>query len=152
MVSLTRFKDGRKKDTLINIENTKHFVVNHVTLDIIEQTYKSSAEYGPEIDEFEVTGLTPIPSLKISAPRVKESPIQMECELYKAIEIGDGFEGSSTIVVGKIVQMHFMKEVYSDGHINSSMINTVSRLGGMGYGSAELKFEINRSEWTEKNW
>jgi hypothetical protein len=38
--------------------------------------------------EFVETGLTPIPSGKIAAPRVKEVPIHFECKLERVLELG----------------------------------------------------------------
>ena len=74
-------RDGSKKDTLINIEETGEFVVNIVTEDIVEPMNETAPEFPPEISEFEQVGLTPVESQIVKAPRVKESPINMECKL-----------------------------------------------------------------------
>ena len=73
-----------------NIENEKDFVIHHVTKEIFPQVYDSSAEIPSHNDEFDVVGLTAIPSLMVKSPRVKESPIHFECQLYNSMEIGDG--------------------------------------------------------------
>lgn len=49
MFSVTRKRDDSKKDTLVNIENGKDFVINHVTKEIFPQMYDASAEFPPEI-------------------------------------------------------------------------------------------------------
>jgi flavin reductase (DIM6/NTAB) family NADH-FMN oxidoreductase RutF len=152
MFSLTRRKDGSKKDTLNNIERYNDFVINHVTKEIFPQCYEASTEFPPEVDEFKEVGLTPLESLKVKAPRVKESPIHMECKLHKAIEIGDGQYGSATIIVGRIVYMHVLESCYENGNIISHKVNTISRLADMGYGTAEHKFDVHGSAWSVSNW
>jgi flavin reductase (DIM6/NTAB) family NADH-FMN oxidoreductase RutF len=47
-------------------------------------------EYGPEVDEFEVAGLTKAPSVKVKPWRAAECPIAMECRLFKIVEHGEG--------------------------------------------------------------
>src|ERR1051325_7260092 len=53
---------GEKKDTLYNIESVGQYVVNVVSDEIAEQMNLASGEYSPEVDEFALTGLTPVPS------------------------------------------------------------------------------------------
>ncbi|CAF1398887.1 unnamed protein product [Adineta ricciae] len=152
MFSLTRKRDGSKKDTLINIENEKHFIINHVTKELFPQAYDASAEFASDIDEFDVVGLTALPGFKVNSPRVKESPIHFECELYNSMQVGDGNYGSSTIIVGKVVYMHIDQSLYQDGILDMSSITTVSRLGGMSYGYAEKKFDCDKETWNVTNW
>lgn len=104
------------------------------------------------IDEFNVVGLTAISSVKIKSPRVKESPIHMECELYDTMEVGDGHYGSATIVVGKVVYMHIDPALYDHGVLNTTSITTISRLGNMSYGNAEKKFDYEKETWNVSNW
>ena len=152
MFSVTRKRDGSKKDTLVNIENGRDFVINHVTKDIFPQMYDASAELPPEVDEFDVVGLTAVPSINVKSPRVKESPIHMECELYNTMEVGDGQYGSATIVVGKVLYMHIDKSLYENGMLNMASITTISRLGNMSYGNAEKKFDYDKETWSVSNW
>ena len=73
--------NNSNKDTLNNILATKQFVVNMVVEEIVEKMNITSQSVESHVNEFELAGLTPAPSLKVKAPRVKESPINMECEL-----------------------------------------------------------------------
>jgi len=153
MFSVTRRHDGSKKDTLVNIEKEKQFVINHVTLDIFPKVYDASAEMPTEVDEFEVVGLESLPGIKVNAPRVKDSPIHLECELLNTLEVGDGSHGSATIVVGKVLYMHVLDSIYENtGKINMRKITTVSRLSDMGYGLAEHKFDMLKDTWSASNW
>ncbi len=77
-----------RKDTLRNISDTREFVVNVVSEEIAQQMNITSGEYPPEVDEFELAGLTPIPSDLVKPPRVAEAHVHMECRLYLWMEIG----------------------------------------------------------------
>ena len=78
-----------RKDTLRNITTTREFVVNIVSEEIGEKMNLCAGEYPPEVDEFELSGLTPIPSDLVKAPRVAESHINMECRLLYTIAMSE---------------------------------------------------------------
>lgn len=61
------------KDTLRNIIATREFVVNIVSEDFVDQMNQCSAQVQAEVDEFELSGLTPISSEIVKPPRVAES-------------------------------------------------------------------------------
>lgn len=46
-------------------------------------------EYDRGVDEFEVSGLTPVPSQRVKPPRVQESAVQLECKLNRVIDFKD---------------------------------------------------------------
>jgi flavin reductase (DIM6/NTAB) family NADH-FMN oxidoreductase RutF len=144
MVAITRKKGGAKKDTLRNIETNGEFVVNSVNQWIVEAMNQCSAEYPYGVDEMHKVGLTPIPSHLIKPARVLESAIQMECKLYKTMEIGDGSEGSSTIIVGTIEKVHIDSAIYKDGKIQIEKLQPISRLAGASYGKTCEIFELPR--------
>ena len=74
------------KDTLLNVIATREFVINVVTDALVEEMNLTSAQVPPEVDEFDLAGLTPLPSELVKPPRVAESPVQMECRLRQIIE------------------------------------------------------------------
>ncbi len=82
----SRKRDGSKKDTLINIEQTGEFVVNTVHGELLKPMSQTAQYFPPETDEFKEAGLTPLPSGKIRVPRVAESLISMECVLQQAAD------------------------------------------------------------------
>jgi flavin reductase (DIM6/NTAB) family NADH-FMN oxidoreductase RutF len=71
-------RDGRKKDTILNIELAKEFVISVVTEDLAEAMNKTSAPYPRDVSEYEKAGVTPIKAEKVKVPMVGESPINME--------------------------------------------------------------------------
>ena len=73
------FSSNGHKDTLRNIEETRVFVWNLVTRPLAEQMNQTCAPVSPEVNEFDLAGLTPLPSTLIDVPRVAESPVTFEC-------------------------------------------------------------------------
>lgn len=145
MFSVTyRSSDGQKKDTLRNIEETGEFVINVVTETIVAPMNQTSAEYPPEVNEFEAAGLTMLPSAKVRPARVAESPINLECELYKMVPVGPGGPGSATIIVGEIVAFHLREDIYANGRIDFEKLQPVSRLAGSFYAPVHDAFEVAR--------
>lgn len=142
---IIRPEDGTKKDTTRNIEETGQFVVNIVTEDIVMKVNETSIEFAPDIDEFQETGLTPIPSSKVMPYRVKESPIQMECVLENMLAFGEG-AGSSNLVIGRVVQMHIEDALYKDGKIDLANLKPVGRLSGDYYAKMSDLFTLKRPE------
>jgi flavin reductase (DIM6/NTAB) family NADH-FMN oxidoreductase RutF len=136
--------DGQEKDTLINIRNTKEFVVNIVSEPFAEKMVLCSTDFDSDVDEFEMSGLTPIASQKVAPPRVGESKVSFECKLNQIVEIGDGTAGSGFVVIGTIVLFHIDEEVYEDGRINLEKLQALGRIAGNGYARTTDTFDIIR--------
>lgn len=139
-----RGTDGQKKDTLRNIEETGEFVVNIVTEDIAAQMNQTAGEYPPDVDEFDLVGLTPVASSAVKPPKVKESPIHFECRTQQIIPVGDGRPGSGFVVLGTIVRFHLREDVYRNGHVLIEQLKPVARLAGNAYCPVHDIFEIAR--------
>jgi flavin reductase (DIM6/NTAB) family NADH-FMN oxidoreductase RutF len=134
------------KDTLNNVLATKQFVVNMVTEDLVEQMNSTAQGIPSHESEFDLANLTPIPSLKIKAPRVKESPISMECELVHHYTLEDNKFGGSTILVGRIVMFHIDEKVLLDDFkINLNTYKPVARLAGSNYSKLGELFSVKRN-------
>jgi len=136
--------DGSKKDTLINIEETREFVVNIVTEDIVKPMNDTAPEFPPEISEFEEVGLTPLESNIVKAPRVKESPINMECKLLQVVEVGPAEPGGGFLVIGEIVLFHIKDKLLSNGRIDTGLLRPVGRLAGTEYTTLGKRFSLSR--------
>ncbi|MCM3617167.1 flavin reductase family protein [Sutcliffiella horikoshii] len=141
---MRRGADGSKKDTLLNIESTKEFVINIVSEDIVEQMNITATEFPSEVDEFEESGFTKEPSVHIAPPRVKESLVQLECTLYQVLHFGDT-PGAGSLVIGKVENIHISDELYYDGKIDTRKLNPVGRMAGSMYTrSISDLFELQR--------
>ncbi|MBX7138771.1 MAG: flavin reductase family protein [Oligoflexia bacterium] len=140
--SVSRKPDGTKKDTQINIEETGQFVVNSSNLWMAEAVVHCGTAYPYGVSEFEEIGLTAIPSDSVQPPRVKESAVQMECELYNCIAIGNGGPGSAALMIGEIVKLHIHKPAYQDGKIVLEEYKPFGRIGGVSYTGVERLFDL----------
>lgn len=135
---------GMKKDTVINIEQTGEFVYNMATYELREAVNLSAQELPPEVDEFEIAGLTKAPSIMVKPCRVAESPIQFECRLYSSFRLpGNGPMGSVDIIIGRVILIHIKDEVIrQDGRIDILKIRPLARLGYYDYTTIESIFEM----------
>lgn len=137
-------RDGSRKDTLINIEATPEFVVNIVPFALAGPMNESSAELPYEVSEFEKTGLTATPAVKVKAPRVKEAPVHFECVLHQIVKVGDGPLGAN-LVIGRIVWIDVADRVLgADGQIDPQKLDTIGRMGGNLYSRTTERFELPR--------
>lgn len=144
MFSTVRSNDSNK-DTLNNVLATKEFVVNMVTEDTVERMNRTAETVAPDVNEFELAGLTPIASLKVKPARVKESPITMECELVHHYTLENHKYGGATIIIGRIVMFHIDESVLLDNYkINLETYKPVARLAGSNYAKLGEIFSIKR--------
>ncbi|WP_249226790.1 flavin reductase family protein [Alicyclobacillus mengziensis] len=146
---MRRGSDAGKKDTLRNIEETHEFVVNVVNEALVSPMSQTNPEFPPDVDEFQVAGLTPIASHVVKPPRVLESPIQMECELVQVVHLGEEI-GAGSLVLGRVVKMHIAESVYEDGKIDPAKLQAVGRMAGDVYARTTDRFAFKRSTSTDR--
>ena len=131
------------KDTANNIQDTAQFAVNIVTEEIAEKMNIASGDYPPEVDEFKMTGLTPIPSTLITPPRVAESPISMECRLVEMSKVGES-PYASYLTLGEVLLFHIKDELWADGEVDVRKLLAVGRMSGPRYTKTRDIFEMPR--------
>lgn len=142
--SISWRRDGSKKDTHLNIEFTKDFVICVVNESLAEPMNKSADQYPLNIDEFEEVGLTPVKAEKVRAPLVAESPVNIECRLVQTLEFGE-VPDKCSFFIGEIVQVHVKDELFAEGKIQMSELRVIGRLGGSGlYCRTADLFEMKR--------
>jgi flavin reductase (DIM6/NTAB) family NADH-FMN oxidoreductase RutF len=132
-----------KKDTLRNILTARDFVVNVVSEEIGQKMNLCAGEYPPEVDEFQVSGLTPIPSDLVKAPRVAESHINMECRLLYTIEMS-GLVSGGNLVLGEVVRFHIDDAYVSNFRIDPDKLRAIGRMAGNTYTRTGDRFEMIR--------
>ena len=133
------------KDTLLNVIATREFVINVVTDALAEKMNLTSAQVPPEVDEFELAGLTPLPSELVKPPRVAESPVQMECRLRQIIEVSDRPSGGS-VVLGEVLRFHVREDLIENFRIDPEKLAAVGRMGGATYVRTHDRFDLKRPE------
>ena len=141
---MVRSSDGKRKDTLNNIEQTREFVVNIVSEDMAARMNQTAPEFPPEVNEFEVSGLTPIASDVVKPPRVAESRIQMECRLLQVVHVSDKPLGGS-LVMGEVLRFHFADSLAIESlRIDPAKLNAIGRMGGPSYVRTTDLFDLQR--------
>ncbi len=144
IISVGSKTEGVKKDTWKNIEETGEFVVNMVTRDVLEEMNITSLPFDEEIDEFEKAGLTPVSSKYVKAPRVKESPVNIECKKYEIIQIG-----KMGLILGEVLTVHVRDDILNEkGYVDTTKLEIIGRLGGANYCliTKENTFELKRPD------
>jgi flavin reductase (DIM6/NTAB) family NADH-FMN oxidoreductase RutF len=136
-------RNGQKQDTLRNIEVSKDFVVNVVDESLGEAMNLTSANYPSTVDEFKEVGLKAVKSDIVKAPRVAESPINMECKLLQILRFGTIPNGCE-LVIGEIVMVHIRDDLCINGEVQASRLKAIGRLGGDFYCRTTDLFEMKR--------
>ncbi|MFM2185917.1 MAG: flavin reductase family protein [Burkholderiaceae bacterium] len=149
------FSSVTAKDSLRNIEATGEFAWNLVTRDLASAMNETCIDAPPEIDEFQLAGLTPAPSRLIGAPRVAESPVSFECRLTQIHRLlrHDGTPIDTWMVFGEVVGVHIAQHLIRDGVYQTAAAQPVLRAGGPGdYYTVreEDKFELRRPQWAQR--
>jgi flavin reductase (DIM6/NTAB) family NADH-FMN oxidoreductase RutF len=134
---------GARKDTLRNVEATREFVINVVNETISDQANATSAEVPPEVDEFQLSSLTPIASKVVKPPRVAESPAQMECKLLQIVYTGNQ-PASGVVVLGEVVRFHVRHDLFDDFRIDPAGLDAVGRMAGNTWVRTRDRIELIR--------
>jgi flavin reductase (DIM6/NTAB) family NADH-FMN oxidoreductase RutF len=86
------------------------------------------------VDEFTLAELTPVASRLVKPPRVKESPVHLECTHLKTVELPSNDPQRPTlVVVGRVVGIHIDDSIIADGMIDMDAFKPIARLGYMDY-------------------
>lgn len=144
---IVHFTSVGVKDTLTNVRSSGEFVINIVTIELIDQMNHTAANFPADEDEFAHAGLTPVPSRTVSAPRVGEAKIALECRVVDIRSYGDG-----NIVFGEVLMWHIDDSVLDEnGRIDSEKLRPVARLGGPNYVVVNEVFALARPVWNEES-
>ena len=120
------------KDSLHNIRETGEFGWNLATRPLAERMNASCAAVPPEVDEFELAGLTAVASRRIAVPRVAESPVSFECQLTQIgqLEGVDGTKVPTGLVLGEVVGVHIARHLLKNGIYDTAAAQPILRGGG----------------------
>jgi flavin reductase (DIM6/NTAB) family NADH-FMN oxidoreductase RutF len=135
------------KDSVINARETGEFVVNIATWALREKMNATAAHFPVGVDEFERAGLTKEKAELVKPPRVKESPVHLECvtvAVYPTLAV-PGY-GANLIVLGKVVGIHIDERVLTSGLVDQKKLALIGRLGGHDYVRVDTVFTMVRPE------
>ncbi|KIP05124.1 hypothetical protein PHLGIDRAFT_44322, partial [Phlebiopsis gigantea 11061_1 CR5-6] len=160
VVSLSMSDVGERfKDTVANIRATKEFVVNTVSTPFIQNANVTAIDTPPDVSEWDISGLTKVPSLSVKPPRVKESVFSMECELFQAVDIVVPETGrhTTTLVLGRVKRLHVRNDALITRHsasadatahtVDITKTQYAARIGDISYTAVGPFFRIPRASW-----
>lgn len=126
-LSLQTRSDGvTLKDTFVNIRDTREFVINMTVLPLAHNVHRSAFEFDPNVDEFDALGIAKEPCAVVKPPRIKESPISLECVVF---HIFAAEHSNDHIVWGEVVRFHIRDDLYLDnGRIDTAAMPVIGRL------------------------
>jgi flavin reductase (DIM6/NTAB) family NADH-FMN oxidoreductase RutF len=102
-----------------------------------------SAELPSDVDEFDVSGLTPLASEIVRSPRVAESHIQMECRLEQIVHVSTEPMGGS-LILGEVLRFHIRDSMLEDFRIDPDQLHAIGRMAGSTYTRARDRFDMER--------
>ncbi|MCB9251613.1 MAG: flavin reductase family protein [Flavobacteriales bacterium] len=139
-------RTGETKNTHDYILEVPEVVINVVNYEMVHQMSLASSPFPKGVDEFVKSGFTPIDSHLVRPKRVKESPVQLECEVLEVKELGQG-GGAGNLVICLVKCIHIKEEFLNDeGMIDQTRIDLVARMGGNWYcrANGEALFEVQK--------
>ena len=128
------FSSNGWKDTVRNIQETGEYTWNLVTMPLAQQMNITSAHVPPDVSEFTTSGLTPVASNFIKAPRVGEARAAMELKLIevKELQTKEGTKVGCWLVIGELVAVHIDKTLIVNGVYDTALAHPISRGGRRG--------------------
>jgi flavin reductase (DIM6/NTAB) family NADH-FMN oxidoreductase RutF len=133
-----------RKDTVTNIEATREFVWNMATYDLREAVVISAKNVPPDVDEFDLAGVTKENAQFVKPFRVAESPVHFECTWYQTIRLPMGdVQDAIDMVIGKVIAVHVKDDfIRADGRLDVLKMRPLARLGYHDYTSIDSVFEL----------
>ncbi len=139
MLSIGKKPDGSFKDTRVNIEQRKDFVVHIAHRELLEDLNQSSATLNADVSELDLLGLETVPLEGSRLPRIDTCRIACACECYEIHELGST---PQSVIYGKVNQVYIDDAITSTNEkgrlkVHADKLEPVSRLGAdefMGFG------------------
>ena len=136
-------RSGIDKDTLQNLMETNECVVNIANFTLLEKLNATSASIAIDKSEFDYADIESCASYKVAPLSVKQSPIRYECALREVISIGD-LPAGGTVILLDVKFVYVRDDLYVDGTINQSGVDSVGKMGGNYYCRTSNTIELDR--------
>lgn len=123
--AVVQFTSVGTKDSLRNAQASGDFVVAFCSEALADVVNDTATDYPPDVSEFDVCGLTREPAEKVTASRVSESPVNIECRVIGTHDFG----GGSVVVFGEVVWVSVEESVLDGDHPEVRRLAPIARLG-----------------------
>ena len=138
------FTSVGEKDTLRNVRATGEYVINVAGDDLVERMNLTAADFPPEEDEFAWAGLTPEPSLVVSAPAVAEAPVSLEMRLREITPFGDCF-----LIAGEVLHVRLASAILRDDKVQPDLLRPLARGAGATFFRSPEAFDLSRPKYAK---
>ena len=143
--------DGGLSHSLLNVQETKEFVVNIATFDLRYSMNLTSRQLKRGESEFKLAGLTEEPSRCVRPPGVAESPIRLECRHVQTVHLPSTEPGFPlNVVFGQVVGVHISELVLTAGRVDYSKLQPIARLGYRQFAVIRDLFEMPSEEFANR--
>jgi flavin reductase (DIM6/NTAB) family NADH-FMN oxidoreductase RutF len=142
------FSSEGLKDSVSNAQETREFVFNLVSMDLLNQMNLTSSAVPHEYSEFGLAGLEEAPSQMIKPPRVLRAAASLECKVIQVIQLADldKKQLDRYLVLGQVVGVHIDDQFLVDGKFMTSAAKPVARCGYQSYTLVESTFDLKRPD------
>lgn len=143
---MVMFSSHGEKDSYHNCKVSGGFSVNIVGLAQLDEMNKSSAQFAPQIDEFDQCKIAHGQCERINAPFVKHAVAVLECQVTEmfAPKTINGSHPHARMTIGQVVAIHIQDDMIHKGRFDVTKAKPLSRLGYFDYSHIENIFELKR--------
>lgn len=146
---------GSPKDTCHNILNTGELTINIISEWFVEAANFCSTNAPLGVDEWKLSGLTPLESTKVKPQHVAESAFSVEAKLIHSHEWKskvDPNRATGVLCIVEGVNFHIRDDVINEefNNIDINKLKPVSRLGGITYGRTVAGYEKLRPDFEKE--
>jgi flavin reductase (DIM6/NTAB) family NADH-FMN oxidoreductase RutF len=138
-IAVATKRDGSKKDTWRNIEETGEYVINVVVPELMDAVITGARELPHGVSELELSGEATLPSARVKPPRLARSPVSLECALLRIVEVEE-----TALILGRVLLYHVKDEVLREGRVDPALVTFVGRMGDDLYCRTSDRFERKR--------
>lgn len=131
------------KDSVANIRATGVFCVNIVEYAARDAMNLSSGGLAKDVDEFDRSGLNPLPCGTIDCPRIDGVPASLECKLTQIITLAGE---ANFAVFGEVTGVHMRNDCLVNGMFDVTTYRPLSRLGYRDYSVVDNVFSMDRPD------
>lgn len=136
--------NSARRDTLANVRAVPEFTINVVTDDVVDAMNATAASLEAGESEFDLPGITAVPSERIRPPRVAECRATIECVVDQVVPVGAAEPGGNSLVIGHAVMFHVDEALLDGTRVDQAGLKAVGRHAGNSYSRTHQLFDIVR--------
>ena len=135
MLSVGKKPDGSFKDTRVNIEQRKDFVVHIAHREMLEDLNQSSATLAADVSELDQLDIETTLFEGSRLPRIRACKIAYACECYQIHELGST---PQSVIYGRVNHIYIDDDIASTGEkgrlkVHADKLKPLARLGADEY-------------------